>query len=587
MTPSPGTRSDRRQRDRALAGWFWRDHIRPWSPLIAVSFVLMAIDGAMAGAISLLLRPMFDDVLVGGDRSAAVWVALAIGGVFVIRAATSLIYKTLSAYISDKVIAGLQLSLTAHVMRLDQSFHHAHPPGHLIDRVRGDTAEVAAVFTMLIPGVGRDLVAIIALLSVALYTDVVWTLVALIGVPLLILPVLALQKVVRRMGTRAREASAEAATRLDEVFHGVVTIQRSRLEAREEGRLAQALKAFVRARVRTAGGQAAMGSAADLVAALGIALVLIYAGAQIASGERTVGQFMSFFAAIGFLFEPMRRLSALSGVWQTVLASLERVRALLNVPPRITQPAPPLLPMPADMSVGFSGVTFSYGADPALRDLSFDAPAGQTTAIVGPSGAGKSTVFTLLSRLADPQSGVVSIGGQDIRRLDLAGLRDLFAVVAQDTALFDETLRDNIVLGADVSEARLRTAIEAAHVDDFLPMLPQGLDTRVGPRGSALSGGQRQRVAIARALLRQSPILLLDEATSALDARSERLVQDALLRLSQGRTTLVIAHRLTTVQGADRILVMDKGRLVESGTHSELLAQGEIYAHLHALQMRG
>jgi ATP-binding cassette, subfamily B, bacterial MsbA len=587
VTAPADTPTDRRRRDRALAGWFFGAHVRPWVPLIAVCFVLMAIDGAMTGAISLLLRPMFDDVLVGGDRSAAVWVALAIGGVFVIRAVTSWIYKTLSAYIADKVITGMQVELTAHVMRLDQSFHHAHPPGHLIDRVRGDTAEVAAVFTALIPGVGRDLIAIVALVSVALYTDVVWTLVALVGVPLLILPVLALQKLVRRMGTRAREASAEAATRLDEVFHGVVTIQRSRLEAREEARLTGALKGFVKARVRTAGGQAAMGSMADLVAALGIALVLIYAGAQIAAGERTVGQFMSFFAAVGFLFEPMRRLAALSGVWQTVLASLERVQALLAVAPRVTQPAPPLAPMPTDTAIRFDRVTFAYGADPVLRDLSFEAPAGRTTALVGPSGAGKSTVFTLLSRLADPQAGAITIGGQDIRRLDLGALRDLFAVVAQDAALFDETLRDNILLGADIPEARLRDAIEAAHVADFLPALPQGLDTRVGPRGSALSGGQRQRVAIARALIRQAPILLLDEATSALDAQSERLVQDALDRLAQGRTTLVIAHRLATVQGADRILVMDRGQVVEAGSHPDLLALGGVYASLHALQFRG
>jgi ATP-binding cassette, subfamily B, bacterial MsbA len=584
--PGAAAPASRRDRDRALARWFFSDHVRPWLPLIGLGFVLMAIDGAMTGAISLLLRPMFDDVLVGGDRSATVWVAGAIGGVFVIRAVTSWIYKTLSAYVSDKVVTGLQQTLTAHVMRLDQSFHHAHPPGHLIDRVRGDTAEVSAVFTALIPGVGRDVVAVIALLAVALYTDVVWTLVALVGVPLLVLPVLALQKLVRRMGTRAREASADAGTRLDEVFHGVVTIQRARLEAREEARLSRALKSFVRARVRTAAGQAAMGSLADLVAALGIALVLIYAGAQIAAGERTVGQFMSFFAAVGFLFEPMRRLAALSGVWQTVLASLERVQALLAVQPRITQPAPPLAPMPQTTTIAFEGVTFSYGADPALRDLSLIAAAGQTTALVGPSGAGKSTVFTLLSRLADPQSGRITIGGQDIRRLDLAGLRDLFAVVAQDTALFDETLRDNILLGADVPESRLKAAIEAARVDDFLPALPQGLDTRVGPRGSALSGGQRQRVAIARALLREAPILLLDEATSALDARSERLVQQALDRLARGRTTLVIAHRLATIQGADQIVVMDRGRLVEAGTHPELLARGGMYASLHALQFR-
>jgi ABC-type multidrug transport system fused ATPase/permease subunit len=573
-------------RDRALLRWFAGAHVRPHLPWLGLAGLLMALDGAMTGVISLLLQPMFDQVLVGGSRAAAVWVALAIAAVFVTRAVSSLVYKTLVVRVAERVVAGLQLDLTRHLMRLDGAFHHTHPPGHLIDRVKGDTAEVQAVFLTLMPGVARDLIAVVVLVGVALWTDVVWTLVTLIGLPLLVLPVLALQRLVRRMGIRAREASAAAATRLDEVFHGIVTIQRSRLERREEGRLAAALKGFVRARTRTAAGQAAMGSAADLVGAMGIALVLVWASGQIAGGERTVGQFMTFFAAIAFLFEPLRRLASLSGVWQQVLASLDRIRGLLDVAPTITQPSPPLAPMPRDMTIRFEGVVFGYGAEPVLRGLDLLAPAGRTTALVGPSGAGKSTVFTLLTRLADPQAGRITLGGQDIARLDLGGLRDCFAVVAQDAALFDETLRDNILLGADIPESRLRAAIEAACIDEFLPDLPQGLETRVGPRGSALSGGQRQRVAIARALVRDAPVLLLDEATSALDARSEALVQAALARLSAGRTTLVIAHRLATVQAADRILVLDRGRVAEAGSHAELLARGGLYAGLHALQFR-
>jgi ABC-type multidrug transport system fused ATPase/permease subunit len=569
-----------------LTRWFAAEHVRPHLPLLGLAFVLMALDGAATGAVSVLLKPMFDLVFVAGDRSAAAWVPVAIAAVFVTRALVSFGHRVLSVRVAEKVVADLQLQLTRHLMTLDGAFHHAHPPGHLIDRVKGDTAELQAVFLNLIPGVGRDMVAVAVLVAVALWTDWVWTVVTLIGLPLLILPMLALQRIVRRMGQRAREASAEAATRLDEIFHGVTTIQRMGIEAREADRLRRTLKAFVRARSRTAAGQAAMGSATDLVAALGIALLFSWAGSQIAAGERSVGQFMTFFAAIAFLFEPVRRLAAMSGVWQQVLASLDRIRRLLDVAPTIVQPAPPLAPLPRDTTVRFEGVVFGYGGGPVLRGLAFEARAGQTTALVGPSGAGKSTVFTLLTRLADPEAGRITVGGTDIRRMDLAGLRRMFAVVAQDAALFDETLRDNILLGAQVPEARLRAAVEAAHVDEFLPALPQGLDTRVGPRGSALSGGQRQRVAIARALIREAPILLLDEATSALDARSEALVQAALARLAEGRTTLVIAHRLATVRRADTILVMDRGRVVEAGTHEALLAQGGVYARLHALQFR-
>ncbi|WP_323036641.1 ABC transporter ATP-binding protein [Pararhodobacter sp.] len=583
----PETAPQSRAKDRVLRRWLWQTYLRQWMPTILLAMLLMAVDGAMTGAVSALLKPMFDDVLVAGRSDMVLFVAFAISGTFVVRSVSTLLYRTLTAYVSNKVMTQIQLDLTKHLMTLDQSFHHEHPPGHLIDRIRGDTQELSAIFERIIPGVARDGVSIIALVSVALYTDVQWTLVALVGVPLLVLPAAIIQRVVRRIGIRARDASAGASTRLDEVFHGVVTIQRTGLEARESLRLREVLNRFLKARVRTVAGQASMGSMSDLVAALGFGLVLVFAGRQIIAGERTVGEFMTFFAALAFLFDPLRKLGTLSGTWQTVLASVERIDRLLKVQPKITQPTGVLapLPEPGHEDLRFDAVTFAYDQDPVLNALSLVAEAGKTTALVGPSGAGKTTVFTLLTRLADPQEGRVLVGGQDVRQMDLAGLRRLFSVVAQDSALFDETLRDNILMGDDsVSDARLQAAITAAHVDEFLPQLPDGLETRVGPRGSALSGGQRQRVAIARALLRQSPILLLDEATSALDARSEALIQAALDTLSEGRTTLVIAHRLATVRNADKIIVMEAGRVIEQGTHDSLLAKGGSYAALYALQ---
>lgn len=585
-TPAP--QSDRRK-DRMLAGWLWRGYVKRYMPLLVLAILLMAVDGAMMGALSLLIQPMFDDVMVQGRADMLVWVALSVAAVFLVRAVAAFIHKPLMTYLSESVVGGMQARLVSHLMRLDQAFFHRHPPGALIDRVRGDSQGLGMIFTEILPALARDLVTIIVLLAVALWIDWQWTLVAVIGTPLLVLPILALQRVVRRVGTRARVASAEASNRLDEIFHGVYTIQRNGLETREESRFRTTVDRFIAASVRTRLGQSGMNSLADIVAAIGLSLVLIYGGGQIISGARSVGEFMSFFTAFALMFEPLRRLSGLTGTWQAALASLERVHALLQTPAVITQPAPPLAPLPsaAQTEIRMENVRFAYEQDPVLRDFSFTAGAGQTTALVGASGAGKSTVFTLLTRLADPQSGRVTVGGHDIRQMDLAGLRGLFSVVAQDSALFDETLRDNILLGAQgISEARLRQAIEAAHVDEFLPLLPQGLDTRVGPRGSALSGGQRQRVAIARALLRDAPILLLDEATSALDARSEALVQAALDRLSTGRTTLVIAHRLSTVRRADKIVVMEKGQLVEEGNHEALIARGGVYAHLHALQFQ-
>ena len=239
---------------------------------------------------------------------------------------------------------------------------------------------------------------------------------------------------------------------------------------------------------------------------------------------------------------------------------------------------------PAQADVEFDNVNFSYGDQQVLRDVSFVAQAGKTTALVGASGAGKSTVFNILTRLVDAQSGYASIGGIANTQFDLAELRSLFSVVTQDAQLFDETIRDNTLLGRGATDEQLMRVLDAAHVSDFLPQLSDGVDTPAGPRGSGLSGGQRQRVAIARALLRDTPILLLDEATSALDAKSEAVVQDALEKLSHGRTTLVIAHRLATVRGADKIIVMDQGRVVDQGTHKQLIRRGGIYRDLYRLQ---
>jgi ATP-binding cassette, subfamily B, bacterial MsbA len=313
--------------------------------------------------------------------------------------------------------------------------------------------------------------------------------------------------------------------------------------------------------------------------------VLTYGGFQIIDGEKTVGAFMAFFPAMALMFEPLRRLGSISGSWSAASAGLGRVRDLMDQKASILSPSAPLaLPNAASADIRFDNVQFAYGNQPALNGASFTAKAGQTTALVGASGAGKTTVFHLLSRLADPQSGTISIGGITTQKLDLVALRDTMSVVSQDTLLFDEPIRDNILMGHVVPDIELQIALHSAHVDDFLPRLDKGLDTMVGPRGSALSGGQRQRVAIARALLRDRPILLLDEATSALDAASEAAVQDALLRLSKGRTTLVIAHRLSTIKDADNIIVMDRGRVVEQGRHTELLAKGGVYSGLYKMQ---
>ena len=584
---SPSRRAEQRRSDRIVARWLWENFIRNRVWMIALAVLLMVVEALMLGAFSYLVQPMFDDVLVQGDPARVYLVAFAMAGVFLGRALSKLGHKSIMTVQAEAATADLQTMLLAHLSRMDQGFFKRNSPGILIERVRGDSDALRRVFQSLITGVGRDGAAVIVLLGVALWTDWRWTLIAIVGIPMLLLPLLWLQRMIRRRSRDWRIAAAEGSDRLDEAFHGITTIQLTGTEAREVARFRAIMDRIISKAVRAIIGQAAVPTLMDVGAAIGFALVLIYGGFQIMEGTRTVGQFMSFFTALGLLFDPMRRLSALSADWQMILASLDRTHELMQVQPKVVNPPAPHLPLPArhQTSVELRNVHFAYDEEPVLRGVSFVAPAGQTTAIVGPSGAGKSTIFHLLTRLVDASSGQVLIGGQDVRAVDLQALRALFAVVSQDTALFDETLRENVLMGnPQASDAALQDALRSAHVTEFLPLLPDGADTRAGPRGSSLSGGQRQRVAIARALLRDAPILLLDEATSALDAKSEALVQAALAELSAGRTTLVIAHKLSTIRTADQIIVMERGQVVEQGTHAALLAQGGVYARLHAIQ---
>ncbi|TNC51830.1 ABC transporter ATP-binding protein [Rubellimicrobium rubrum] len=572
---------------RNLFGWLWRGYLRPHWRWMGLGLLLMAIEGATLGLFASRMEPMFDDVFVQGNQGAIWTVGLSIAGIFALRALSSAAQKVVITRVNEQVAASLRRDLMRHLMTLDSVFHLRHPPGTLIERVQGDVQATNSVWTALITGIGRDAVALTSLLAVAVSVDWRWTLVALVGVPLLVLPSLLVQRFVRRRAGAAREIAGRMSTRLDEVFHGLNAIKLNGLEGYQARRYDDLLRRRISAEVRGAAGRAAIPALVDIMSGLGFVGVLAYGGSEIIAGEKSVGEFMAFFTAMSLAFEPLRRLANLSGLWSQASASVERMHAILLARPTILSPAQPRPAPEGAPEIVLRDVHLAYGDQPVLRGLTFTAEAGKTTALVGASGAGKSTVFNLLTRLVDPQGGDVLVGDVPLQAMDLADLRRLFSVVSQDALLFDETVRENILLGrTDVSEERLRHIVEAAHVADFLPSLPRGLDSPAGPRGSALSGGQRQRVAIARALLRDTPVLLLDEATSALDTRSETIVQEALDRLSSGRTTLVIAHRLSTVRAADRIVVLDRGRVVDQGTHEELLARGGLYAELHRLQFR-
>ncbi|MBT3142786.1 ABC transporter ATP-binding protein [Phaeobacter gallaeciensis] len=577
--------SSKQKSSRELLGWLWRDYLRHHIGVLAIAMFFMLLEGSMVGALSYMMQPMFDTVFVAGNTDALKWVSLAFLLIFVIRGGAGVAQKVLLAKITQTTAAHLRSDLLRRLIQQDTSFHQEHPPGFLIQRVQTDVGAVNQVWQMIVTGAGRDVISLIVLLGVAINVDLVWTLIMLVGVPLLLLPVGAAQKYVRKKASAARDLGASLATRLDEIFHGIIPIKLNSLEAYQQKRFDDQMSWFVRSEIRALFGTASITGAMDVMAGLGFMGVLFYGGHEIIAGEKTVGEFMSFFTAIGLLFDPMRRLASMSGAWQAAAAALERLKELMDAPIKMVSPANPVAAPSGRPEVTLTNVCLNYGEAKILRDLTLTAEAGKTTALVGASGAGKSTIFNLLTRLVDPQNGSVQVGGIAVQNMALPKLRDLFSVVTQEALLFDESLRENILLGrTDVTDEQLEAVLDAAHVSDFLPKLADGLETLVGPRGSALSGGQRQRVVIARALLRDTPILLLDEATSALDAQSEKVVQEALDRLSGGRTTIVIAHRLSTIRNADKIVVMDRGTVVDQGSHEDLLARGGMYADLYRLQ---
>ncbi|WP_112309533.1 ABC transporter ATP-binding protein [Pseudogemmobacter bohemicus] len=567
---------------------FWRDFLKRRFGLMMIALLVSALEGSTLGLLSATLEPLFDDVFTSRSEGALIWVGLGILALFFFRAMTSILGRWLLALVNFTNATEMQIALLRHLLTLDGDFYQKNPPGSLIERVQGDTIAAQTTTQLVIAGIGRDLVSLIGLFVVALMIDVQWTLVALIGTPLLLLPAMALQRYVRRKTRQMRVESGLRATRLDEIFHGIQQVKLNRMEAYQTSRFAGIVRRICRAEIKSTLGRSTMPALVDIVTGVGFFAVLIFGGTQVVEGTRTTGEFMAFFTAMALTFQPIRKLSEIAGQRQIALASLERIYGLFDTEPKTTRPATSLAaPDALPPEIRLENVSFGYEETPVLRGLSFTAKAGRVTALVGASGAGKSTIFHLLTALADPGQGRILIGGADTRQMSLAGQRSLFAAVSQEAALFDETLRENLILGREgITDARLDAALEDARVSEFLARLPQGVDSMAGPRGSALSGGQRQRVAIARALLADAPVLLLDEATSALDTASERAVTSALARAQAGRTTLVIAHRLATVREADHIVVLDQGSVVEEGSHDALIAAGGHYARLYALQFR-
>jgi len=563
--------------------------VRRHRTLFIAWLVALAASSAATLSLPVAVRTMIDQGFAQGGGAAIDRAFLLLFAVAVALALATAARFFFVSLLGERVVADLRERLYSHLIALDAGFHDRNRSGELVSRLTADAELLRSVVGSSMSVALRSLVTVVGSLAMLFVTAPRLAAFALVGIPLAVLPIVVGGRRLKKMSRVSQDRVADANTLANETLGAIRTVQAHAREPYERARFGAALTESVNTARRRIQAQSWV-TAIAIVLIFGAITLVLWSGAHDVVSNRmsagTLGQFM-LYAMIGG-----GSVGALAEVWnelQRAAGGMGRISELLVETAAVESPAHPVaLPKPVRGELAFDRVSFHYPLRPdapALEEFDLRVQPGETVALVGPSGAGKSTVFSMLLRFHDPQSGAVRVDGADIRQLDLAELRESIALVPQQPTIFAATARDNIRYGRlEATDADIEHAVKAAHASDFIAALPERLDTELGERGARLSGGQQQRIAIARALLKDAPILLLDEATSALDAQSERAVQQALETLMEGRTTLVIAHRLATVLKADRIVVMDRGRIIAEGTHEQLLAQGGLYAELAKLQ---
>jgi subfamily B ATP-binding cassette protein MsbA len=563
------------------------EYVRPYAGRLLLAMLFMVCVSAFHGSIALLVKPALDDIFIKKDASRLALIPLLVLGVYLAKAVFEFSQAFLMSGVGQRVIRDIRERLYRHLQSLSLSFYMRHPTGVLMSRVLNDVALMQGAVTDAVTGLIKDFFTGIFLIGVVFYRDWRLALIALVAFPLAFWPIARFGRKMRRTSIKSQEVTGGLTSHLQETISGAKLVKAFGAEEYEVDRFAARNMDLFRLSMKIVKVQALTSPLSETFAGIGAAAVIFYGGYSVVNGHSTPGNFFSFMTALFMLYEPIKRLSRVNNVIQQGIAAATRVFEVMDTLPEVEEkPEAKALP-PIRREIEFDHVDFRYHGEGSaiLKDITMRVPAGTMVAVVGSSGAGKTTLVDLLPRFYDPQNGAIRIDGTDIRDVSLSSLRAQIGVVSQHTILFNDTVRANIAYGMpDAPLPKIEEAARQANAHGFVSRMPGGYDTVVGEQGLKLSGGERQRLAIARALLKNAPILILDEATSALDMESESVVQEALDALMRGRTTFVIAHRLSTVRNADVIVVVEEGRVAEKGTHDELLAGDTRYRSFYLKQ---